>query len=587
MHPGPKSGDERITLLGVLQGNGSTESDRLVVLNTGNDHLARLVASFRQIATEDNLLRPDREIRELLGIDSGRPQPPEFDFQVADSRFGDFAQQLDSDRLGTALTGDLPDRSATQRSDRIQHDRLEAAAYRHRVEGNVLALADTPESLGKGNRIGVRGGVDTVTDVDHLRFGAALFQRGSEDLIQIGPTQRPALGQELSRGPHVFGVRRDRLLESPIALDVATGQVEFVLRPQRGKYGRHELLLHLARVGIHRSGGIGQDQQVQRLAVGQYLPLLVGAGGSGSHLQHEVSVLAAAMWDQHGIGAVAVKLDYDFEVGRRRVLLGSELDLGRMPGLLRSREVRRRGHVLQRGRRVDGQDDPQLAKRMLLEHFALQAVTVSITVTPKRQHLGVGDFDSLLGMGEDGKHSSFEEVPAGPFQQARVPFLSKDDLVDLPCPLFFDNVGFHQFVADPHAEAGNRGVLRQGEVKHALQYAVGMVDERFFDHRSGNLIAYVYGHLVIADRQRLVAAVDVGDQGADRFVRRRPVEAAKPERVFLDANQFAALHPPNLLPLDDYLLLFRPLQFDGRFGGGRYSQFPGKHADLLRANQLD
>ena len=109
-------------------------------------------------------------------------------------------------------------------------------------------------------------------------------------------------------------------------------------------------------------------------------------------------------------------------------------------------------------------------------------------------------------MSEDREYTSLEQIPAGPFQQARVALLAEYRLVDLAGTLFLDHVGFDQFVADPHAEAGDRSVLRQREVEDPFQTRIRVVDERLFNRRAGNLVADFDSDFVIADGQRLVAA---------------------------------------------------------------------------------
>ena len=117
-----------------------------------------------------------------------------------------------------------------------------------------------------------------------------------------------------------------------------------------------------------------------------------------------------------------------------------------------------------------------------------------------------------------GKTRALKMLPPDHSSRPGSRLLAEDRLVDLAGPLLLDHVGLDQLVADPHAEAGDRGVLRQREVEHALQPAVGVVDERFLDDGAGDLVADVDRHLVVADRQRHVAAVDLGHQRADRLV---------------------------------------------------------------------
>ncbi len=185
-----------------------------------------------------------------------------------------------------------------------------------------------------------------------------------------------------------------------------------------------------------------------------------------------------------------------------------------------ARGVRRRADRLQRLLRIDLHVDLKLPQGMLLEQVALQGVLIAVAVAAQRQHLRVGDRDPLFGIGGDGEDAGLEDVAARPFQQARIAPLAEDRLVDLPRPLLLHHVGLDQFVADPHAEAGDRGVLRQGEEERALQLRVGVVDERFFDRGPGDLVADIDRDLVIADRQRHVAAVDLRQQRADRVAGR-------------------------------------------------------------------
>ena len=155
--------------------------------------------------------------------------------------------------------------------------------------------------------------------------------------------------------------------KDPMAIDVAGGQVELVLGRQRGQQGGDQLGLPLAAGGVHRGRRVGQDQQLQRLAVGQQLPLQLAfalgpltpcpsPGGEESwrrELHHEVAVVAAAVRDQHHVRLPALHLDHRLEILRRRVFLGAELDVGRMRGQGVAGRVRRRTDRLQRLRRID------------------------------------------------------------------------------------------------------------------------------------------------------------------------------------------------------------------------------------------
>ena len=67
-----------------------------------------------------------------------------------------------------------------------------------------------------------------------------------------------------------------------------------------------------------------------------------------------------------------------------------------------------------------------------------------------------------------------------------------------------------------------------------------MVDERFLDRRAGDLVADIDRDLVIADRERHVAAIDRGDQRAERLVDRRTAETFEPGRIGGELLQLVA-----------------------------------------------
>ena len=175
--------------------------------------------------------------------------------------------------------------------------------------------------------------------------------------------------------------------------------------------------------------------------------------------------------------------------------------------------------------RVNRHVEAQFAERVLLQQFAAQPIAVTILTSPKRQDLRVRDFDPLLLTGLDGEDAGLEDVSAGPFQQARVAALAENLLVNLPCPLLLDDVGGDLLAADPHGEARDRGVLGQGEVEDALGAGFRVIDERFLDHGPGDLVADVDLDPMVPDGQRHVATVDLGQERAERLVRRGSLEA--------------------------------------------------------------
>ena len=293
------------------------------------------------------------------------------------------------------------------------------------------------------------------------------------------------------------------------------------------------------------------------------------------------------MRDQPHVGRPAFGLDEHFKVLRRGILLGAEFDVRGVRGQAVAGNVRRQADRPQRHGRAELHVDLKLAQRMLPQHFALQGVLIAIRAAAQRQHLGVGDRDAFLRLGRNGEHAGLEQVAAGPFQQARVAALAEDGLVNLAGALFLDHVGLDEPVADPHAEAGNRGVLRQREVKDALQRGTGMVDERFLDGGAGDLVADVDRHLVVADRKRHVAAVYLGHQRAQRFGGGLAVVAAEPGWLAVDADELPAADPIELFACDGDLLPVGPDEFQRQLFGGRDLQLAVGHAKLTRGKEFD
>ncbi len=105
------------------------------------------------------------------------------------------------------------------------------------------------------------------------------------------------------------------------------------------------------------------------------------------------------------------------------------------------------------------------------------------------------------------EHPCFEQVSGRPLQQSGVTSFSQDSLVDLTSPLFFDDVGFNQIVADPHAESADGGVLRQGEMKHPFQSRRRVIHKRFFNRCSSNLVTDLDRDFVITYGQRFVTTI--------------------------------------------------------------------------------
>ena len=589
MHPRPQSRDERIAVLGILQRRVGAEAHRLAALRAGDDDFARLILPLRQVTAEQDLLRAGRDVGQRFRINARNLEALELDLHVAQGGLRDLAEQLPSGGWRALLAGDLAHRAAAQRRDRLQHGRLIAAAERDGVERwtDLQSVPQPPQPFRECDRIGVAGGDDAVADVNDVRFRAALLDGRRERAVEVGPPQRRSLRQILARGCDVPEISRCRLREGPVARHVAGREVKRVLRRQGREQRADEGRLLRTLPGIDRRGRVGDDQQLQRLAIGQQRPIPIPVRARRRELKHEVAVVAAAVRDHDDVGLAPLGLDDDLEIARRRVFLGRELDVSRVERPLVACRMRRRGHALERDDGVHLHVDAQLAQRVLLEQLALQGVAVAIPAPLERQHLRIGDLDALLRVGGDREDARLEDVAARPFEQPGVAPLAQDRLIDLTGPLLLDDVGLDQVVADPHAEAGDRRVLRQREIEDAFELGVGVVDERFLDDGAGDLIANIDGYLVIADGKRHITAIDECDERSERLVRRRSLEAEEPTRVLVHPRELLFVDADELPIPDRDFLLSGPEQLDRCAGGGCDLNLAIDQAHLLRSNQLD
>ena len=326
---------------------------------------------------------------------------------------------------------------------------------------------------------------------------------------------------------------------------------------------------------------------MERFAVGNERSLPIAGAARWRELNEEVAVVAAAVRDDDHIFALPRDFDDRLEIAGRRVLLRGEFDVARVLGLSQSRVVRRRCDALEARGGVDLHVDLQIAERVLFQQLALEGVAVAVAVALQRQHLRVGDFDALLRTGRDRVDARFEDVAAGPFEQAGVALLAQDRLVDFAGALLLHDIRFDEVIADPHAETGDGRVLRQREMEHAFEHAVGAVDERFFDHGARDLIADVHGDVVITDRQWHVATVHGGDERAERFGGRCAFEALQPLRFLVDADEFVFFDADELPAFDLQRLLVGAVQFHRCAGRGGDLEFPGQQFDFVGLHQLD
>ena len=499
-----------------------------------------------QVAADENLLGSGRDIRQPLGIEGRDLHATELNRQIAQPRLSDFVEPFERDRLWRLLAADRAGRAATDCGDPLHHGRFVDVAHGHAVQSPrgrgflvpLLIRDHFRQPFDERRRIAVAGGHDPVADVNDLSAGRRPLQHGGERLIEIRPAQRDATIQKVAGFHDVVGRRRERLGRRPCRRHVAGGEHEMVFAAQRREDRGHEFGLLLPLFRIHRSRSVAEQHDIKRRAVGEHFALPIAVRRRGRQLHEQIAVASPTMRHDDHIRLPAVNFAIDFEIAIGRVFLGREFDRRRMFGLLRSRGMRRAGHILQRNRRIDHYLERQFADRLHPQQIAPQPVGVAVFVCPQRQNLRVDDFHPLFRIGFDREHTGFEQIAAGPFQQARIALLAEDRFVDFACPLFLDDIGFDKVVADPHAEAADRSVLRQREMEDALQPGVRMIRERFLDCRAGDLVANFDAHLVIADRKGFVAAVgQIHDQRTERFVRGSAFEAREPFRRLLDFGQ--------------------------------------------------
>ena len=257
-----------------------------------------------------------------------RPRNSTFRSRIAGRAISPSSSRADG--LRAALAADLPHRAAAQRGDRLQHARLEAAADATRRSRPCPGLAPSARCTAaagawrtpRGSASPVVG--DAVADVDDPRLAARTCASAAANALSrsVQPSETRA-ARNCRAASTFFASAGSGLLEDPVALHVAAGQVERVLGRQRPEQRRDELGLRRAARGVHRGRGVGQDQQVQRLAVGQHVRAASRRPAPGGvSMQHEVAVVAAAVRDQHHVRLPAVDLDHHLEIPRRACIPG-------------------------------------------------------------------------------------------------------------------------------------------------------------------------------------------------------------------------------------------------------------------------
>ena len=119
-------------------------------------------------------------------------------------------------------------------------------------------------------------------------------------------------------GLDVLRVRRDRLLEDPIAIHVAAGQVHRVAWRERLQHGGDELALAASRW----PASIEADVSASRIRssgclVGQQVAVVLCVFRGRRQQQHEIAVVAAAVWNQRQLRLLSLQLGNHLEIARR------------------------------------------------------------------------------------------------------------------------------------------------------------------------------------------------------------------------------------------------------------------------------
>ena len=536
----PQSRNKRVALLGIFKRDPRGIPHLFSAARSRHHDLARLILTRRQITTDQNLLSSRGEIRQLLRVNRGHLNSLEFHIEVPQTWLGNFVEQFQRDRHRRLAAADRTNRTSTERRNRLQHDRLKAAARRDCVKSALRLLSVKPShSRREFLRVHVASRDDAVSHVDDMSLLADVFLNRLKRRIQIRPAERHAIAQP---GPRLIDfrvVRRNRLLEKPFRFRIADRHVEAVVRAERRKHGRNELGLRFSIGLVHRARRVTHKQNFERLAVGKHFPLPVALRRRRHELQHEVAVVTSPMRNRHDIGRSAVDVAYELEVARRRVFLRRKLDAGRPLGLLDPNRMRWRVNLLQRQRRIDEHVDRQFPQRRLQQHLASQRVRVPILVGPQWQHLCVDDLNSFFRVCLNREHTGLENVAACPLKQPRIAPFAQNRFVNLPGTLLLDDVRLDELATDPHSKSADRRVLRQRKMKNALQTRFRPIHKGLFDRRASDLVPDFHVDFVIPNRQRHVAAVDFGDERADRFVRRCSFKTEQPDRIFLNDLQLA------------------------------------------------
>ena len=242
VHPGPEPRDERVALLGVLERDASPlNRTGLLALRAGDDR-PRPVWSLPvgQVAAQEDLLRAGRQVRQLARDRPGpcagpgtRPSGP--------GRPAGRSRPSSSRATACGPCSPLICRTEPPPSEAIAFSTtgsklLPTATAWH---GGRLPSYSRLSRLAKADRIGVAGRDDAVADVDDAGLRPAPLQgrRRTPCPDRSSPARR---GRPASRARacDVLLVGRHGLVEGPVAIDVADGQVERVRRASARRAAR-------------------------------------------------------------------------------------------------------------------------------------------------------------------------------------------------------------------------------------------------------------------------------------------------------------------------------------------------------------
>ena len=272
---------------GVGKVDLSGVADRFLAPLARHDDFALLILAVGQIAADQNLLRSGRDVWQPLGIHGRHFHAAELDVQIAQPRLSDFVKPFERDRLRRLFAADRPNRSAADRRDSAHHGRFADIADRDAVERPIRFLVGFlfrdhfREPFDERCRIAVAGGQDPVADVNNLGASGRFSQHRRKRLIEIGPTQRNAVVEEITGLRDVFRRRRKRFRRGPCRRHVAGGKHESVSFAQRRQHRADELGLLLPHFRVHRTGCVAQQHDFERIAVGQHFALPIPAGDGG------------------------------------------------------------------------------------------------------------------------------------------------------------------------------------------------------------------------------------------------------------------------------------------------------------------